>query len=150
MTWMMVERALSDLGNILGNAAVWRGLFPHRGSCPRTWCSLGVAPCFPESVRAGHVPGTAECMMMGLSLSYTTSRDTIIIPLDRAVERFRERIVGQLSWPAEVQHDIVLIGHRSRSIETNTGPWSILVRFGRVPFSTYQPTRPVVSARSEV
>ena len=37
--------------------------------CPWTWCSLGVAPCFPASVRAGHVSGTAESMMMGLSLT---------------------------------------------------------------------------------
>ena len=37
--------------------------------CPRTWCSLGVAACFPASDWAGHVPGTAESMMMGLSLT---------------------------------------------------------------------------------
>ena len=37
--------------------------------CPRWWCSWGRSPRFPASTWAGHVPGTAESTMMGLSLT---------------------------------------------------------------------------------
>jgi hypothetical protein len=39
------------------------------GSCPPAWCNWGRSPRHPASARAGHVPGTAESMTMGLSLT---------------------------------------------------------------------------------
>lgn len=49
----------------------WTGVveIERTWSCPTGWCSWGRSPRFPASGWAGHVPGTAESMMMGLSLS---------------------------------------------------------------------------------
>ena len=67
------SEGLPEQREIVGHELITRWHNPlfrwSSGRCPRTWWRLGVAPCFPASDWAGPVPGTAESMMMGLSLS---------------------------------------------------------------------------------
>jgi hypothetical protein len=49
---------------------------------------------------------------------------------ETSVEGFHEGVGGRLARPANVQCDVVDVGHRSRSREMNSEPWSTRMDFG--------------------